>query len=140
MVQKAVIAKKDPAAVRLGRRGGERYAKNHTAEERKAQARKAALARWVKAQKTEIRILSEKRICFAPLSVPVRVRARHSCVSAGHGSRQHAGVWGKTSQRAGGNGTVAGGCLDRDLLRARGRPQATKLMLQGVHRPTKPPR
>jgi len=45
------MAKKDPAAVRLGRRGGEKYAKSHTAEERKAQARKAARARWAKAKK-----------------------------------------------------------------------------------------
>jgi hypothetical protein len=40
--------KKDPAAVSLGRRGGKEYARAHTAEERKAQAQKAAQARWAK--------------------------------------------------------------------------------------------
>ena len=48
MVKEALMAKKDPAAVRLGRRGGKAYAKNRTAEERAAQARKAAQARWGK--------------------------------------------------------------------------------------------
>ena len=46
--KRRLMAKKDPAAVRLGRRGGKEYARRHTAEERKAQARKAAQARWAK--------------------------------------------------------------------------------------------
>ena len=43
--------KKDPAAVSLASRGGKEYARTHTAEERKARARKAALSRWAKARK-----------------------------------------------------------------------------------------
>jgi len=41
---------KDPAAVRLGRKGGKAAAKNRTKEERKELARKAAKARWAKGQ------------------------------------------------------------------------------------------
>jgi hypothetical protein len=40
--------KKNPAAVALGRRGGKATAEKLTAEERKASARKAVLARWAK--------------------------------------------------------------------------------------------
>jgi len=40
---------KDPAAVALGRRGGEATARNRTQEERSAAARKAVEARWAKA-------------------------------------------------------------------------------------------
>jgi len=47
------MAKKNPAAVQLGRKGGKAAAKNRTKEERKAQARKAAQARWSKAQKPQ---------------------------------------------------------------------------------------
>jgi hypothetical protein len=42
------MAKKDPAAVRLGRKGGQAAAKKRTAEERKEHARKAAKVRWAK--------------------------------------------------------------------------------------------
>src|SRR5436309_1778023 len=42
------MAKKDPAAVRLGRKGGQAAAKKRTAEEREEHARKAARARWGK--------------------------------------------------------------------------------------------
>jgi hypothetical protein len=42
------MAKKDPAAVKLGRRGGKAAARNRTAREREEQARKAANARWAK--------------------------------------------------------------------------------------------
>jgi len=47
------MAKKDPAAVKLGRRGGLEYARKHTAEERRAQAQKAAQARWAKEKKAK---------------------------------------------------------------------------------------
>jgi hypothetical protein len=49
--KKDSMAKKDPAAVRLGRRGGKAYAENHSKEEREQQARKAATARWDKKKK-----------------------------------------------------------------------------------------
>lgn len=42
------MAKKDPAAVKLGRRGGKVAARNRTAQERAEQARKAANTRWAK--------------------------------------------------------------------------------------------
>jgi len=42
------MAKKDPGAVRLGRRGGKATAKKRTPEERAEAARKAVLARWKK--------------------------------------------------------------------------------------------
>lgn len=45
------MAKKNPAAVALGRKGGKASAKNRTAEERKDHARKAARARWSKRKK-----------------------------------------------------------------------------------------
>lgn len=38
--------RKDPAAVRLGRKGGRAYKANSTKAERSAAARKAAQARW----------------------------------------------------------------------------------------------
>ena len=47
------MAKKDPAAVRLGRRGGKAYAEKHSKQERTEQARKAATARWAKEKKAE---------------------------------------------------------------------------------------
>jgi len=47
------MAKKNPAAVELGRRGGKQYAKNATPEERKARARKAAKVRWGKKRGTK---------------------------------------------------------------------------------------
>ena len=45
------MAKKNPAAVQLGRRGGKATAKNLTPEERRQSARKAAQARWAKEKK-----------------------------------------------------------------------------------------
>jgi hypothetical protein len=39
-------AEKDPAAVELGRRGGQARAKNLSAKERSAQAKKAVTRRW----------------------------------------------------------------------------------------------
>jgi len=42
------MAKKNPAAVRLGRKGGKTRAKNLSSDERQASARKAAQARWAK--------------------------------------------------------------------------------------------
>ncbi len=42
---------KDPAAVRLGRKGGQARARRMTKEERSEASRKAALARWAKAKK-----------------------------------------------------------------------------------------
>jgi len=42
---------KDPAAVRLGRKGGKAAAKNLTPEERKERARKGALAMHAKRKK-----------------------------------------------------------------------------------------
>jgi hypothetical protein len=40
------MAKKDKAAVRLGRKGGKATAKKLTPEQRRASARRAAQARW----------------------------------------------------------------------------------------------
>jgi hypothetical protein len=45
-----LMAKKNPAAVALGRRGGKARAKSLTAEQRRKIARKAAAARWNKAR------------------------------------------------------------------------------------------
>jgi hypothetical protein len=42
------MAQKDPAAVRLGRKGGKAAAKNRTPKQRKEHARKVAQARWMK--------------------------------------------------------------------------------------------
>jgi hypothetical protein len=42
------MAKKNAAAVQLGRRGGKATAKKLSAEQRKASARRAAEARWNK--------------------------------------------------------------------------------------------
>jgi hypothetical protein len=42
------MKKKDPAAVRLGRKGGQNSRKNLSEAERTALARKAAAARWGK--------------------------------------------------------------------------------------------
>jgi len=42
------MAKKDPAAVRLGKRGGKAYAEKRSKEQRQEQARRAAQARWAK--------------------------------------------------------------------------------------------
>lgn len=42
---------KNPAAVALGRKGGQAYKDNHTAEERKKAAKLAARARWAKVKK-----------------------------------------------------------------------------------------
>ena len=44
------MPKKDPAAVKLGRRGGKATAKKLTVEQRRESARKAALARWRKSK------------------------------------------------------------------------------------------
>jgi hypothetical protein len=44
-------ARKDPAAVALGRKGGKKRAQNLSAEELSKQGRKAVLARWKKAKK-----------------------------------------------------------------------------------------
>jgi hypothetical protein len=50
-----MVAKKNQAAVKLGRKGGQKTAKNWKGTpERKAIARKAAQARWAK-QKKEVR-------------------------------------------------------------------------------------
>lgn len=46
---------KNPAAVSLGRKGGKAYAKNHSSEERKQAARRAAQARWEKAKPKPVR-------------------------------------------------------------------------------------
>ncbi len=40
--------RKDPAAARLGARGGKKRAENMTPEQRSAAARKAVRARWAK--------------------------------------------------------------------------------------------
>ena len=40
--------RKNPEAVKLGRKGGKAYTRNTTPEQRSAAARKAALARWRK--------------------------------------------------------------------------------------------
>jgi hypothetical protein len=45
------MAKKNPAAVKLGRKGGRNSRKNFTPEERKAMAQKAVRARWGKKKK-----------------------------------------------------------------------------------------
>jgi hypothetical protein len=45
------MRKKNPAAVQLGRRGGQKRAQKLTAEERQEGARKAAQARWAKEKK-----------------------------------------------------------------------------------------
>jgi hypothetical protein len=44
---------KNPAAVSLGRKGGKAYKANHTPQERKESARRAAQARWAKAKKKD---------------------------------------------------------------------------------------
>jgi hypothetical protein len=44
---------KDPAAVKLGRKGGNATAARRTKQERSDAARKAVLARWAKKQKEE---------------------------------------------------------------------------------------
>lgn len=44
--KKICMAKKDQAAVRLGRKGGKATAKKLTPEQRRASARRAAQARW----------------------------------------------------------------------------------------------
>jgi len=51
VVLKVRMPRKDPAAVRLGRKGGRATAGKLTAEQRKESARKAAKARWAKARK-----------------------------------------------------------------------------------------
>jgi hypothetical protein len=52
----AMVKRRDPAAVRLGRRGGLKSAaarmKKMTPEQRSEVARKAALARWSKRKKS----------------------------------------------------------------------------------------
>jgi hypothetical protein len=45
------MAKKNPAAVQLGRKGGKATAKKRTKEERKQHAQMAARARWLKEKK-----------------------------------------------------------------------------------------
>jgi hypothetical protein len=45
------MARKDPAAVALGRRGGQARAKNMSAKERQEAARKAVEARWARTKK-----------------------------------------------------------------------------------------
>jgi hypothetical protein len=52
------MAKKNPAAVLLGRRGGKQTAKNLTAEQRKVSASLAAQARWEKVRKAGARAAS----------------------------------------------------------------------------------
>lgn len=42
------MSPKNPAAVALGRRGGQKYAENTSAADRKERARQAAAARWDK--------------------------------------------------------------------------------------------
>jgi hypothetical protein len=44
----SLMRKKNAAAVQLGRRGGKATAKNLTADERRAIAKKAAKARWAR--------------------------------------------------------------------------------------------
>jgi hypothetical protein len=48
------MAKKNPAAVQLGRRGGKATAKKLTEEQRKESARRAAQARWAKAKEKKV--------------------------------------------------------------------------------------
>ncbi|HEV2323844.1 MAG TPA: hypothetical protein VGS10_07820 [Terracidiphilus sp.] len=50
------MSPKNPAAVSLGRKGGEARAKSLTAEQRSEAARKAVKARWAKFDKTMGRI------------------------------------------------------------------------------------
>jgi hypothetical protein len=45
------MRRKNPAAVQLGRKGGNKRAQTLTAEQRQESARKAALARWAKEKK-----------------------------------------------------------------------------------------
>jgi hypothetical protein len=45
------MARKDPAAVALGRKGGKARVKSQTVEERIESARRAAQARWAKTKK-----------------------------------------------------------------------------------------
>jgi hypothetical protein len=45
------MARKNPAAVALGRKGGKATAKNMTQEQRRESARKAAAAQWAKKPK-----------------------------------------------------------------------------------------
>jgi hypothetical protein len=47
------MAKKNPAAVALGRKGGKNSRKNLTDEEKTTLAKKAAAARWGKAKKSK---------------------------------------------------------------------------------------
>jgi hypothetical protein len=47
------MARKNLAAVQLGRKGGKAAARNRTAEERRQHARKAAQARWAKERKAQ---------------------------------------------------------------------------------------
>jgi len=42
------VEKKDPAAMKLGRKGGKARAANLTPDERSASARKASQARWAR--------------------------------------------------------------------------------------------
>ena len=53
------MARKNPAAVALGRRGGRQYAKNASAKERTRRARMAAEARWEKQRKRLERLVGE---------------------------------------------------------------------------------
>jgi hypothetical protein len=50
--------RKNPEAVKLGRRGGKARVKKLTAEERRESSRKAALARWTKWRKDRGRDVS----------------------------------------------------------------------------------
>jgi hypothetical protein len=47
------MAKKDPAAVALGRKGGKARLRTMTAKERSARAKEAAQARWGKKEDTK---------------------------------------------------------------------------------------
>lgn len=47
------MAKKNPAAVELGRKGGKATAAKLTPEERKESARRAAQARWARIKKAK---------------------------------------------------------------------------------------
>ena len=51
MVKMQAMTRKDPAAVALGRKGGQARVRNQTPEERTASARRAAEARWAKMEK-----------------------------------------------------------------------------------------
>ena len=64
MLQAMPEPKKDPAAARLGRKGGLARAKALTAEERRASAVVAIRARWAKAEakaKAEARAKAKRR-------------------------------------------------------------------------------